>query len=60
MTGLIIENAFTSVVCLFIIANDVFKFLFFLKNFFKKNKPDMVDIVLPALKYVKWLSRNEW
>jgi len=35
VTGLIIENAFTSV-------------------------PDMVDIVLPALKYVKWLSRNEW
>jgi pimeloyl-ACP methyl ester carboxylesterase len=22
--------------------------------------PDMVDVVLPALKYVKWLSRNTW
>ena len=22
--------------------------------------PDMVDVVLPALSYVKWLSRNNW
>ena len=35
LSGIIVENAFTSV-------------------------PAMVDVVLPALKYVKFLSRNTW